>query len=121
MKKVIIAFLIYFPLISIAQTGRQKLSKDSVQYYQRQLRELWKTSYDSMINSEKYKEINQKLKPKGKSNSDNFGVELTFFTGLQVNNYSNLNARLTSLGVKEKKTLLLPVGVSSPFFSAKVS
>lgn len=120
MKKAIIIVLIFSPLISIAQTGRQKLSKDSIQYYQRQLRELWKASHDSMINSEKYKEINQKLKSKGKSNSNNFGVELAVFTGLQVNNYSNLNARLTSLGVKEKKTLLLPFGIGLAFRFNKI-
>jgi uncharacterized protein YxeA len=120
MKKVIITLLICCPLISIAQTGRQKLSKDSVQYYQRQLRDLWKKSYDSMVNSEKYKEINQKLNSKGKNNSENFGVELTFFTGLQINNYSNLNARLTSLGVKEKKTLLLPLGIGLAFRFNKI-
>ena len=115
MKKAIIVVILFFPIFCIAQTGRQKLSKDSIQYYQRQLKNLWKSSYDSLVNSEKYKEINQKLNPNGKTNSDNFGVELTFFTGLQINNYDNLNIRLKSLGIKEVKKTVFPVGIGLSF------
>lgn len=104
----------------MAQERIQKLSKDSVRYYQNQLRELYKSTYDSLKNSIRFNEINQRLNQNAKNTSDNFGVELTFFTGLQVNNYSNLNERLSSLNVKEKKTLLLPVGVGLAFRFNKI-
>ncbi|MFT3935093.1 MAG: hypothetical protein QM726_15810 [Chitinophagaceae bacterium] len=116
MKSTIIAIAILFPLFLIAQ----KLPKDSVLYYQNQLRELYKSTYDSLESSSKFKEINQKLNPNGQNNKDNFGVELTFFMGLQVNNYSNLNTRLSTLNVKEQKNLLLPLGFGLAFRFNKV-
>ncbi len=120
MKNVIIAFLVSCPSISIAQSSNQKLSKDSIRYYQRQLREISKAAYDSMVTSEKYKEVSRKLNPNGQSSSDNFGVELTFFSGLQTNDYANLNTRLSSLGIKKVNTLLLPVGIGLAFRFNKI-
>ncbi len=81
---------------------------------------MWKSSYDSIINSERYKQINQKLNPNGKKKSDNFGVELTFFMGLQINNYDNLNNRLKSLGIKEVKKTILPFGIGLSFRFNKI-
>ncbi len=119
-KSIIITFIILFPLTTVAQTNKQKLPKDSVIYYHKQLRDLWKNNYDSIINSDKYKEINQRLNPNGTKNIDNFGVELTFFTGLQINNYDNLNNRLMSLGIKEVKTSVLPIGIGLSFRFNKI-
>lgn len=107
-------------MLSIAQSSNQKLSKDSTRYYQMQLRSMSKAAYDSMVNSQKYKEISQKLNLNGQGNADKFGVELTFFSGLQSNDYVNLNARLSSLGVKKINTLLLPVGVGLAFRFNKI-
>lgn len=76
-KYIIIALVIGIPLISEAQKNKQKLPKDSIIYYQKQLKDLWKKNNDSLINSEKYKEIFQKLNPEGLKEKDDFGVELT--------------------------------------------
>lgn len=110
-KYIIIALVIGIPLISEAQKNKQKLPKDSIIYYQKQLRDLWKKNNDSLINSEKYKEIFQKLNPEGLKEKDDFGVELTFITGFQINNYNHLNNRLKSLGIKKVKSSVLPIGI----------
>ena len=120
MRKLLIALAGLLPIISYSQTDNQKLSKDSIKYYQLQLAALQRANYDSLINSDKYKTILAKLNYNGKNIQDNFGVELCVFTGLQWNKYSNLNERLNTLNVKEKKPLMLPFGVGLAFRFKKV-
>ena len=119
MKK-LLSILFLLPLISFSQTPKNRLSRDSVAYYQKQLRQLTTETYDSLKNSEKYKEIMNKLNHNQKNNTSNFGVELTVFAGLQLNNYNNLNSRLNSLNVKNQKTLLMPIGVGLAFRFNKI-
>lgn len=120
MKKALLPVLFLLPFISFSQSIKQRLSKDSIAYYQKQLRQMTIDTYDSLKNSEKYKEILGKLNQNPKNYTSNFGVELTVFAGLQINNYNSLNARLKSLNVKEQKTLLMPIGVGLAFRFNKI-
>jgi hypothetical protein len=84
MKKALFTILVIFPVLCYSQSAMQKLPKDSVIYYQKQLRTLWKTTYDSLVNSKQYKDAYQKLHPVGKKSTANFGVELTFLQAFKL-------------------------------------
>lgn len=120
MKSVIITLALCLPFICISQVRDPKLPKDSLLFYHKELKSLYTASQDSLKSSDRYKEVYKKLYPNGENVSPNFGVEMIVFTGLQVNNYSGLNARLSSLRIKEKKTLMLPVGVGLSFRFNKI-
>lgn len=91
-----------------AQAPNQKLSKDSVRFYQRELNKMWRTTYDSLKNSDRYKEITSKLKNKDKVVT----VELLANIGLYFTDFKNLNLRLKSIGQEEVKTMVPSVGAS---------
>jgi hypothetical protein len=81
---------------------------------------LSKANYDSLVNSEKYKQIINRLNPNGKKANNNFGVELTFLLGFQINNPSKLIARLKSLNINQNSTSLLTIGVGLAFRFNKI-
>jgi hypothetical protein len=93
-----------------AQTPNQKLSRDSVRYYQKELNKLWKSNYDSLKNSDKYKSLVGKLDQKNRQKT--VTVELLANVGLYFNDFKNLNARLKSIGQEEVKTMSPSVGAS---------
>ncbi len=115
MKKLLIVLIGLLPSLSYSQTNNQKLSKDSIRFYRQQLSELSRATYDSMIRSDRYKVLLDKLQQNGKRIDDNFGVELCGFTGIQINNYESLNSRLSSLNIEKKRTLALPIGIGLAF------
>jgi hypothetical protein len=84
------------PFFTLAQSNKQVLSKDSIRYYQNELHNIWKSTYDSVRNSERYKELNSKLSQHQKV----VRVELLANFGLYINDFKNLNARLQSIGQK---------------------
>ena len=91
-----------------AQSSKQKLPKDSVRYYQKEFNKLTATTYDSLKNSAKYKELRSKLD----KNEKNVRIELLASAGLYFNDFTNLNARLKSLGQKEVGKTSPSVGVT---------
>jgi len=117
MKSLFCILLFSTSLLLHSQTTEQKLSKDSVRYYQAQLTKLYKANYDSLRNSEEYKFLTAKLKNKSE---ENFGVELIFILGYQHNNYTNLNERLVSLNLNEIKSSMMQIGVGLAFRFNKV-
>ena len=120
MKKIFITIFIIIPFISISQSTRQKLSRDSIIYYNNQLRELKKATYDSMVNSEKYLELTNKINSNEKITNKKRGMEFSFFGGYQIDNYYKLNARLASLNVKEQNGLFYPIGFGLAFRVNKI-
>ena len=115
MKILFSIILILSYSLSYSQSNKQKLSKDSIRYYQKQLSELSKATYDSMIKSEKYKILANKLNLTNKKSVDNFGVELSLLLGYQKNTYANLNTRFDSLKVNRVNSSLSPVGIGLAF------
>ena len=108
MKYSLLLLFIALTLYSKGQAPNQKLSKDSVRYYQRELNKMWRTTYDSMKNSDRYKEITGKLKNKDKVVT----VELLANVGLYFTDFKNLNLRLKSIGQEEIKTMVPSIGAS---------
>lgn len=110
MKYFFLIFLSGLALFSNAQIPNQKPVKDSVKYYQRELNKLWRSNYDSLKNSDRYKEI------VGKLNNKNGGkvvtVELLANIGLYFTDFKNLNKRLKSIGQEEIKTTVPGLGAS---------
>ena len=117
MKLLFCVLLLTTTLFLHSQTTEQKLSKDSVKYYQAELSKLYKANYDSLKNSEEYKFLTTKLKSKSE---ENFGVELIFILGYQHNDYTNLNQRLVSLNLNEIKSSMSQIGVGLAFRFNKV-
>jgi hypothetical protein len=117
MKLLFCVLLFLTTLLLHSQTSDQKLSKDSVKYYQAELSKLYKANYDSLKNSEEYKFLTTKLKSKSE---ENFGVELIFILGYQHNDYTNLNERLVSLNLNEIKPSMSQIGVGLAFRFNKV-
>src|ERR1044071_9267953 len=99
--------LVSLALTSSAQPG-QKLSKDSVRYYQKELSQLYRNTYDSFKNSARYKELTAKLKRR----NTNVKVELLANFGLYFTDFKNLNQRLKSIGQKEIKRMVPSLGAS---------
>lgn len=110
MKYLLVGLLICFSILGKAQTPNQKLSNDSVRYYQRELNQLWKDTYDTLKNSERYKYLQNKIDPKNRRK--NVTVELLANIGLYVNDFKNLNSRIKSIGYEEIKTTSPSVGAS---------
>jgi hypothetical protein len=110
MRTLLFAFSILLCCHSYSQS-KHKLSKDSIAYYRKQLNELTKSTYDSLINSPKYQEIFNKVNLKNSQFPDKFGVEFVFFSGCQKNDHANLNSRLDSLGLNESGSIMFPLGV----------
>jgi hypothetical protein len=102
----------FFALSTIAQVPQTKLPKDSITYYRKELNDLWKNTFDSLKNSEKYKELYSKLYPNQKKNGKIVRVELLAYAGLYFTDFKNLNARLKMLGEEEIKSLVPSVGAS---------
>jgi hypothetical protein len=110
MKFLFIPFFLSLTIVCLAQKPNQKLSRDSVRYYQRELNKLWKSNYDSLKNSEKYKSLLVKLEQKNQQKI--VTVELLANIGLYFNDFKNLNSRLKSIGQAEVKTMSPSVGAS---------
>jgi hypothetical protein len=91
-----------------AQAPQQKLSKDSVRYYKREMGKLWRDAHDSVKNSARYQEITSKLKNKEKT----ITVELLANIGVYITDFKNLNQRLASIGQTAVKTMVPSLGVS---------
>jgi len=110
MRTIAITILFLLPLISMAQSKRQRLSQDSIRYYQEEMRKLYDETFDSLKNSARYKQIDEKLNPGGKERLKNIGGEMSVFFGFHRINFSNLNKRLASLGIKETKSWVTSIG-----------
>jgi hypothetical protein len=112
MKKLTIASLLLLTLATNKKgiTQTLKLPRDSVRYYQKELNQLWKSTYDSLKNSDRYKEINSKLDIKNRQKT--VTVELLANLGLYFTDFKNLNARLKSIGQNEIKTMVPSAGAS---------
>lgn len=108
MKYLFSVLLLCLTLIATGQTSTKKLSKDSVNYYRRELFKMRRSSYDSLINSSRYKELTNKLKNKEKVVT----VELLANIGLYFTDFKNLNKRLVSIGQSEVKTMVPSFGAS---------
>lgn len=108
MKHLLITLLIGFTISANAQSPNPKLSKDSVRYYQGQLNKMWRTTFDSLKNSERYKAISGRLKNKARVVT----VELLANAGLYFTDFKNLNQRLKSIGQNEVKTMVPSMGAS---------
>lgn len=108
MKYLFSALLLCLTFSAVGQNPDQKLSKDSVRFYQRELNKMWRSTFDSLKNSEKYKEITNKLNNKAKV----ITVELLANVGLYFTDFKNLNERLKSIGQDEIKTMVPSIGAS---------
>ncbi len=110
MQYLFLAAYLSLTILCHAQASNQKLSRDSVKYYQRELNNLWKAKEDSLKNSEEYKSLMAKLHRD--NHQKNVTVELLAYAGLYFNDFKNLNARLKSIGQNEVKTTSPSVGAS---------
>jgi hypothetical protein len=110
MKYLFLLFLSGLTLFSNAQAPTHKLSRDSVRYYQKELNKLWRNNYDSLKNSDRYKEIAGKLNRKNREKV--VTVELLANTGLYFTDFKKLNQRLKSIGQEEIKTVVPSLGLS---------
>ena len=110
MKYLLLSFLLSLTLLVKSQPPNQKLSNDSVRYYQRELNKLWRDTYDSLKNSDRYKELVNKLDHKNRRKV--VTVELLANIGLYFNDFKNLNARLKSMGQEDVKPMTPSVGAS---------
>ena len=110
MKYLFLALLLSSTIHAKAQSPNQKLPNDSVRYYQKELGKLWKNTYDSLKNSERYKDLQRKLDPKNRQK--NVTVELLVNLGLYYTDFKNLNSRLKSIGQEEIKTMVPSAGAS---------
>lgn len=108
MKYIIITFLTFFPFAVQAQTSKEKLPKDSLQYYDKELADLRNAAYDSLTNSKRYKELTQLLDRQRKVVRVEFLANLGFY----FTDFTNLNARLQSIGQKEIKNTVPSLGVT---------
>jgi hypothetical protein len=113
MKIIITTFLLGLSSISIGQLPTQKIPRDSVRYYQKELSKLWKSNYDSLKNSDRFKELTGKLNRKGGQKV--MTIELLANVGLYFTDFTNLNTRLKSIGQEEVKTMVPSVGASMAF------
>jgi hypothetical protein len=111
MKYLRVFVWLLFPLYNFAQVPEQKLSKDSFRYYRREVYELQKKTYDSLVNSERYKYLADRLN----RNRRVMRVELLVNLGLYFNDFENLNVRLKSLGQKELKPMSPSAGITLAF------
>jgi hypothetical protein len=110
MKRLTITLLLTLTIILKGQTQAQKLPRDSVRYYQTELNKLWRNTYDSLINSERYKEIQSKLEMSNRYKK--VTVELLVNAGLYFTDFDNLNSRLRSIGQEEIKPMVPSLGAS---------
>lgn len=110
MKYLFLAFFVSLTFLTKAQSSTQKLPKDSIKYYQKELNKLWRAAYDSFKTSAKYKEILSKLDPRNRQK--NVTVELLANIGLYFTDFESLNGRLKSIGEEEVKTMTPSVGAS---------
>jgi len=97
-------------IITKGQTQNQKLSRDSVRYYQTELNNLWRNTYDSLKISGRYKEITSRLDPGNRQKT--VTVELLVNLGLYFTDFKNLNNRLKSISQGEIKTMVPSAGAS---------
>lgn len=98
-----------------AQQEKVTLSRDSIMYYQKELAAMRKASYDSLINSEKYKAIYNRLYPGEEVIKEKVGVEIQFGIGFQTNNLSGLNSRLGALNISKQQPNTFSYGASLAF------
>jgi hypothetical protein len=105
-----LALFLSSAILCQAQTPDRPLSKDSVKYYQRELNKLWRSNYDSLRNSDRYKEITEKLKTKNRAKVAT--VELLANIGLYFTDFKNLNERLKASGHEEIKKMVPSFGAS---------
>ena len=110
MRYLLFVVFISLTILAKAQAPNQKLSRDSVRYYQKELGNLLNNTFDSLKNSEKYKEITSKLNHGRRSKK--VTVELMVNMGLYITDFKNLNSRLKSIGQQEIKSSVPSVGVS---------
>jgi hypothetical protein len=110
MKRLTITFLLTLTIISKGQTQTHKLPRDSVRYYQAELNKLWRNTYDSVINSERFKDIQSRLERSNRYKK--VTVELLVNAGLYFTDFANLNSRLISIGLEEIKPMVPSVGGS---------
>lgn len=108
MKYSVLLLFIVFTLAGKGQAPNQKLSKDSVRYYQRELNNMWRTTYDSLKGSDRYQAITSRLKNKKKVVT----IELLANVGLYFTDFKQLNLRLKSIGQDEIKTMVPSLGAS---------
>lgn len=97
-------------MLANAQTPTKKLPNDSVKYYQKELSKLWRNTFDSLRNSERYKGLQNKIDPKNRQK--NVTVELLANIGLYFSDFQNLNSRLKSIGQEEVKGMTPSIGAS---------
>lgn len=108
MKNISLALLLI--LTAFTKTQSQKLSQDSIRYYRSELNKLWRNASDSLRNSDRYKELVEKLN--GKNRGKVITVELLANVGLYFTDFKNLNERLKSIGQEEIKTMVPSLGAS---------
>jgi hypothetical protein len=109
MKYLFFAFLLSSAILTNAQSPDQKLSRDSVRYYQRELGKFWRESFDSLKKSDRYKTIINKLNPGNRQK--NVTVELLANAGIFFNDFKNLNTRLKSIGQEEVNNIMPSAGL----------
>lgn len=111
MKYSLLLFITVLTLPGKGQSPHQKLSKDSIRYYQKELNEITRKTYDSLKNSDRYKEITKKLENKQKVVT----IELLANISVYFSDFKNLNLRLQSIGQEQVKKMVPSVGVSLAF------
>lgn len=114
MKFIALIFFSGISLASLSQAPGQKLSRDSVKYYQQELNKFLHSAYDSLRNSDRYKEIMSKLNPQPRPRDSGkvITVELLANAGLYFTNFQNLNTRLQSIGQEKIRAMVPSAGIS---------
>lgn len=109
MKKLILAILLSVPILTIAQSKKQKSSQDSTKYYRRQLANLWRNGMDSIRNSEAFLDIAKKLDIRAQRSDSYWG--LSMFTEVLHSNYGDFNKNIVQSGFKPLDPIMLRMGM----------
>lgn len=110
MKYLFLILLLSLTAYGKAQSSNSKQSRDSIRYYQTELHNFLEAARDSLKNSNRYKELTEKLNYNNQKNK--MTIELAANIGLYFTDFKNLNERLRSIGQREVKTMVPSIGVS---------
>lgn len=107
MRFLILTLTFIGPLFVTAQK-REPVPKDSIEFYQKKLNKLWRDNYDSLRNSENYKELVGNIK-RLRGNSRNYGG-VAIFGDIVHSDYAKLNQSIVQSGFTPLKSNFARIG-----------
>lgn len=108
MKYLFIVFLLSTHFFANGQSTGQIISRDSVEYYQRQLNMLWKNTFDSLKNSDQYNQILSNLKRFTKKSQNYVGFSV--FGDVIHSDYRKFNESIGQNGFTPLNSTMYRIG-----------